>query len=183
MRLLRNVLLPLAHCTSGTASLEAAVILPIAISLMAGGIEFGRVYSVYSTADKSMRDAARYLARVCDPSSSGACTSAAAVCDWGLTDAANLAVYGKINPILTGNSKDQPLISGWSTTPSTGLQRGNITLAQPTDCSTLPTKIRLEASGPFTTAMLSASTAVFGGLGLSNTVTLHVNHEERWIGQ
>ena len=55
--------LPLALCTSGTATLEAAVILPVAIALMAGGIEFGRVYSVSSTADKSMRDAARYLAR------------------------------------------------------------------------------------------------------------------------
>jgi hypothetical protein len=170
MRFLRNILLPLARCTSGTATLEAAVILPVAISLMAGGIEFGRIYSVASTADKSMRDAARYLARVCDSTNFiGPCPSAAAVCGWGLTNAKNLAVYG--NLAGTGN----PLIAGWATS--------DVTLLQPTDCSSLPTIIQLKATVPFTAIMLSAATSVLSGVGLSNSITWNVQHEERWIGQ
>src|SRR5215470_17006838 len=97
MTLLFKLLLRLARCSSGTAALEAALVMPVAILLMAGGVEFGRVYSVASTADKSMRDAARYLARMpCDGGLAGVCTSAAAICGWGLTNAKNLAVYGNV---------------------------------------------------------------------------------------
>jgi hypothetical protein len=156
MTSLLNLLLRLARCTSGTAALEGALVMPVAIALMAGGVEFGRVYSAASTADKSMRDGARYLARV----------PQGAICGWGLTNAKNLAVYGK----LTVGAGDQPLITGWSTS--------NVTLQQPSDCAALPdpTIIQLNATVPFTAIMLSA-------VGLSNTVTLNVQHEERWIGQ
>jgi Flp pilus assembly protein TadG len=149
-----NLLLRLLRCTSGAAALEAAFVMPVAISLMAGGVEFGRIYSTASTADKSMRSAARYLARV--PQSH--------VCDWGLTNAKNLAVYGNIAG--TGN----PLITGWSTT--------NVTLQQPSDCATLSTTpvIQLTATVPFTSIMLSA-------VRLSNSITMNVQHEERWIGE
>jgi Flp pilus assembly protein TadG len=157
-----NLLLRLIRCTSGAAALEGALVMPVAISLMAGGVEFGRAYSASSTADKSMRDAARYLARVCDPGSTGGCTGATAVCGWGLTKAKNLAVYGNIAGTGT------PLIHGWSTS--------NVTLQQPSDCSTLPTIIQLKATVPFTSIMLSA-------VGLSNSITMHVQHEERWIGE
>ena len=173
MNSLLKLLLRLARCTSGTAALEGALVLPVAISLMAGGVEFGRVYSTASTADKSMRDAARYLARMpCDGGLAGVCTAAAAICGWGLTNAKYLAVYGKIavNKDSNGNVTDQPLIPNWSTS--------NITLQQPGDCTSLPNPviIQLKASVPFTAVMLSA-------VGLSNTVTMHVQHEERWIGQ
>jgi Flp pilus assembly protein TadG len=163
MTSLLNLLLRLLCCTSGAAALEGALVMPVAISLMAGGVEFSRAYSASSTADKSLRDAARYLARVCDHGATGGCiTGAAAVCGWGLTKAKNLAVYGNIGG--TGN----PLIAGWSTS--------NVTLVQPSSCSTLPTIIQLRASVPFTSVMLSA-------IGLSNTITMHVQHEERWIGE
>jgi len=153
---LLNLLLRLARCTSGTAALEGALVMPVAIALMAGGVEFGRVYSAASTADKSMRDAARYLARV----------PGAAICGWGLANAKNVAVYGS----LTVGPGDQPLITGWSTS--------NVTLQQPSDCTALPnpTIIQLKATVPFTALMLSA-------VGLSNTITLNVQHEERWIGE
>src|SRR5262245_5506732 len=114
-------LVQLARCTSAAASLEAALMMPLAISLMAGGTDFGRAYSVASTADKSMRAAARYLARMpCDAAALGACTSATAICGWGFTNARNLAVYGK----LTVAAGDQPLIANWST--------GNVSLGLPT---------------------------------------------------
>jgi hypothetical protein len=154
MTSLLNLLVRLARCTSGTAALEGALVMPVAIALMAGGVEFGRVYSAASTADKSMRSAARYLARV----------PVGAICGWGLTNAKNLAVYG--NLAGTGNA----LITGWSTS--------NVTLQQPSDCGALPnpTIIQLKATVPFTAIMLSAG-------GLSNSITMNVQHEERWIGE
>jgi len=162
-----NSLARLARCSSAAAAVEAALMMPLMISLMVGGTDFGRAFAVSSTADKSMRDAARYLARMpCDAAALGTCTSAAAVCGWGLTNAQNLAVYGKLT-VLPG---DMPLIPGWSTS--------NITLTLPTDCTSLPnpTVIHLEATVPFTGIMLSA-------VGLSNAITMHVHHEERWIGE
>lgn len=151
-----NLLLRLARCTSGTAALEGALVLPVAISLMAGGIEFGRIFVNYATADESMRSAARYLARV--PQS--------AICGWGLTNAKNLAVYGKLNP----SASDAPLIAGWTT--------ATVTLSSPADCAALvdPVTIDLRAAVPFTALMLSA-------VGLSDSFTVNVAHQERHIGE
>jgi hypothetical protein len=119
---------------------------------MAGGVEFGRIYNTASTADKSMRSAARYLARV----------PASAVCGQGFTNAKNLAVYGQLTAGTT------PLIAGWA--PAN--------VKTPTNCS--PTSanpvIQLKADVPWTAIMLST-------VGLSNSMTLHVQHEERWIGE
>src|SRR5437870_6846227 len=77
MTSLFDLSLRLVHCTSGSAIMEGALVIPVAISLMAGGVEFGRIYSTASTADKSMRSAARYLARL----------PRDAVCGWGITKA------------------------------------------------------------------------------------------------
>jgi len=153
---LLNLLLRLARCTSGTAALEGALVLPVAISLMAGGIEFGRIFVNYATADESMRSAARYLARV----------PQGAICGWGLTNAKNLAVYGKLNP----SANDVSLIPGWTT--------GTVTLSSPADCGALadPVIIDLRAAVAFNSLMLSA-------VGLSNSFTLNVGHQERHIGE
>jgi len=83
--------------------LEAAVVMPVAISLMVGCVEFGNLFLTYGTANKSVRDAARYLARipkeiVCSTGATG-----------GLTIAQNLAIYG--NASGTGT----PLIPTTST--------------------------------------------------------------------
>jgi hypothetical protein len=167
MSSLLNLLLRLARCSSGTATVEAALVMPVMVLLMAGGVEFGRWYSVWSTADKSMRDAARYLTHMpCDGGLAGVCTSATAICGWGLTNAQNLAVYGEITP-QTGDPK---LIANWTT--------GSITLQQPSDCTSLPNPaiIQLTATVPFTAIMMSA-------VGLSNSRTFNVQHEERFIGE
>ena len=58
-----DLLRRLTGCTSGAAMLEAAIVMPVAISLMVGGIEFGNLFLRYGTANKSVRDAARYLSR------------------------------------------------------------------------------------------------------------------------
>ena len=64
MKIWWNFLRKVALCERGTASLEAVIVLPVAISLMAGGIEFGRILSASATVDKSMRGAVRYLTQV-----------------------------------------------------------------------------------------------------------------------
>jgi Flp pilus assembly protein TadG len=146
MRAFLNLLLRVARCTSGTAAVEAAIIMPIAIALMTGATDFGRAYTTSSTADKSMRDAARYLAHL--PFS--------AVCStWAQTNAKNLAVFG--NTAGNGN----PLITGWSTS--------NVTVAQPTSCPLTPPSdqvIQVTATVPFTSIMF---------VGLTSTLnTQHV---------
>ena len=77
--------------------LEATIVMPVAISLMAGGIEFGNLLSSYGTAAKSVRNAARYLARVPEGT----------VCTSGQTVATNLALYG--NASGTGTALLPPL--------------------------------------------------------------------------
>ena len=156
------------RCASGSALVEGAIVLPVAIALMAGGVEFGMIWSVSATADKSMRDAARYLARL--PASS-VCTS------WALINAQSLAVFGKLPASNGGTTGYTALISYWNTS--------NVQIAQPvatggsTDCSaTLNTTpiIQLTASVPYNGRML-------GFIGLSNSMTFSVQHEERWIGE
>jgi hypothetical protein len=90
----------LVRCISGAAAVEAAIVLPVAIVLMAGGVEFGRLFSVYGTAAKSVRSAARYLARV----------PQANICDkWVLNNAKNLAIYRALD-----STDAKPLIPGWT---------------------------------------------------------------------
>jgi hypothetical protein len=151
MTALWTLLQKLARCQTGTASLEAIIVLPLAISLMAGGVEFGRIFSAYMTADKSMRSAGRYLARVPE----------GAVCTWGLTNARNIAVYGQF-------ASGTPLIPGWAP--------GDVTLASPACGAAFPNPvvIELRSAVPFTLQMLSA-------IGFSNSVTLNVRHQERHI--
>jgi Flp pilus assembly protein TadG len=163
LRLLRE----LARCTSGSAVLEGALVVPVAIILMAGGVEFGRLFSAYGTANKSMRDAARYLARVPDKDSGGNLTIAN-ICGWGLTNAKDLAMYGKLN---ANPATDTPLIPGWTDSNSTTLQSPACGGG-----ATEPIIIDLRAS-------VTYSGFMFGAVGLSNTWTLNVKHQERSIGE
>jgi hypothetical protein len=157
----------LARCTSGSAVLEGALVVPVAIMLMAGGVEFGRLFSAYGTANKSMRDAARYLARIPDKDSGGNLTTAN-ICGWGLSNAKDLAMYGKLN---ANPATDSPLIPGW-TDPN------SITLQSPAcgGAATEPIVIDLRAS-------VTYSGFMFGAVGLSNMWTLNVKHQERSIGE
>lgn len=155
MKKLLNLLRNVANCEAGTATLEAIIVLPVAISLMAGGIEFGRIFSERATVDKSMRSAARYLAKV----------PGDAVCDWGLNNAKNIAVYGQITAGST------PLVPGMTT--------DMVTKFSPASCVALPdpTIIELRAAVPFAVNMLPTVGP------FSNIFTLSVSHQERHIGE
>src|SRR3974390_1049306 len=90
------------RCTRGSATVEMALIMPIMISLMVGGVDFGMAFSAHATMGKSVRNAARYL---------GSLPKAAACSSWGIANAKNLAVFGKVGP----GADDSALISGWRT--------------------------------------------------------------------
>jgi hypothetical protein len=150
----------LRQSEDGTAVIEAAVVVPVLIIIMVGLADFGRAYATLSAAQKSLRGATRYLATL----------PPAAVCDWGLTKARNLAVYGRTDP-PTGSV---PLVAGWSV--------GSITLrlppgASPPDCSgTSLGRIELSAQVPY-------SALIWQVAGLPDTLTMTTSHEERWIGE
>lgn len=94
----------LGHDRRGTAIVEAAIVLPVMILLLFGLIEIGRALMEHHTLTRSVRDAARYVARVpllCpatdDPTWSGV-----------KSIARNLALTGQ----RTGGT---PLVPSWTT--------------------------------------------------------------------
>jgi Flp pilus assembly protein TadG len=142
-------------CVAGTAALEAAIVLPVGISVVAGGIEFGHALSTYQTVVKSVRSATRYLARV----------PPAYICSgsWGFSRAQNLAVYGSLSGGTT------PLVTGWTVT--------SVTLLKPTTCppTTTDVVVQLQAVVRYNGVILSVIP------GLSNQLNFTVRHEERLI--
>jgi hypothetical protein len=161
----------LVRCISGAAALEAAIVLPVAIVLMAGGVEFGRLFSVYGTAAKSVRSAARYVARV----------PQANICDkWVLNNAKNLAIYGTLD-----STDAKPLIPGW--TPENVCTNLNPCMSRVGGLVTLVSPHCPPANSSFTTIEVSATVPytglMFGVIGLSNSWTINVRHQERSIGE
>ena len=145
----------LRRSTAGTALIEAAVILPLVVIIMGGIFDFGHAYATLSAAQKSLRGAVRYLSLL----PSGSVCSA-----WALTSARNLARFG--NTAGTGTV----LITGW--------ENGDITRVAPTACSSSTPVgiIKLSATVPYDSFMWEI-------VGLPETITMNVEHEERWIGQ
>jgi Flp pilus assembly protein TadG len=143
----------LVRCSSGSALVEATIVIPIVISLMVGGVDFGLAFYANATVGKSVRDAARYL---------GSLPSGATCNSWAIMNAKNLAVYGKLTPVLG----DPALISGWL--PNGGANN-NVTV----NCSST---IVVSARAPYTTLMLGA---VLPSIG---TLILSAKHEEQSVG-
>ena len=147
-------ILRFAHCSSGNALMEMTLIIPVAISLMAGAVDFARALATLATGGKSVHDAARYLASL----------PATAVCGgtpWGVTKAKNLAVYGNIAG--TGNA----LISGWSTT--------NVTVTYTSGCTSTP----LQAFDITVTATIPYSSIITTRfLPMASTYTMSATHQE-----
>jgi Flp pilus assembly protein TadG len=71
MRSQLKMLVRLARCSSGSALVEMTFVVPIAIALMVGVVDFGMVFSARATLGKSVRDAARYVAGL----PAGACST------------------------------------------------------------------------------------------------------------
>jgi hypothetical protein len=150
---MRRPLGQLRRSDEGTALVEASVVIPIAIVIFIGLIDFGRAYFTLATAQKSTRDAVRYLTTL----------PPGTICGWGLTRAKNLARYGNI--AASGNA----LVPNWTAT--------QITLKQP-NCSspvTAASIVQIQADVPFTPL-------VWPAIGLPSSMTLKVDYQARWIG-
>ena len=151
----------LGNCTSGSSLVEMAIVVPVAISLMVGGVDFGLALSTQATLSKSVRGAARYMASLptsmIDPVTGNAVKVYCS--DWAIAKTHNLVVYGSFS--ATGN----PLIPGWTT------NGGTVSI----NCSTPVTTV--QAQFPYRSIML----ATF--LPVASTFTLSTQHDEAQVGQ
>jgi Flp pilus assembly protein TadG len=160
----------LTRCSSGSTLVEATIYMPIAISLMVGGADFGMAFSADATVGKSVRDAGRYLGSLSTLPPTAPSVARIACESWAITKAKHLAVYGTLDPV----DGETALITGWLTD---GGANNNVTVSfDPADCSTPPTII-VSAMAPYTTLMLGA---VLPGIG---TLTLSAHHEEQPVGE
>jgi Flp pilus assembly protein TadG len=155
--------LQLARCSSGSVLVETAIVLPVAISLMIGSVDFGMAFTTWATGNKSIRDAARYLGSL-PPSIMRDAAGAWVRCpSWAVTNAKNLAVYGTID--VSGSPP--PLVANWQVS---GGSNNNVTV----DCST--PSIVVTAKFPYNPLMLASF------VPLASTVTLSAQHTEQSVG-
>ena len=153
-------LLRFARCSSGNGLVEMTIILPVAISLLAGGVDFGMALSTWATGSKSAHDAARYLGSL----------PATAVCGgtpWGVSNAKNLAVYGT----LTAGGSGTELIRGWSTS--------DVQVTYTSGCTNSPPQafnITVTAAIPYTSIIVASF------LPIPSTYTMNATHQESSLG-
>jgi Flp pilus assembly protein TadG len=76
----------------GSEVLEFAIMLPLLVMLLTGGIEFGRAFYTYNILTKSVRNAARYLS-----AKDSGISSTGAVDTTTKARTKNLVVYGNID--------------------------------------------------------------------------------------
>ena len=151
----------LGNCTSGSSLVEMAIVVPVAISLMAGGVDFGLALSTQATLSKSVRNAARFMASLptsnIDPVTGN---PVKAYCsDWAIAKTHNLVVYGNFR--AAGNT----LISDWTN------NGGTVSI----NCSTPVTTV--QAQFPYKSNML----ATF--IPIASTFTLSARHDEVQVAQ
>jgi Flp pilus assembly protein TadG len=148
----------------GAAAIEAAAALPFLVALGAGLFELGGAFYNYELMQTGVRDGARYLARVADPSAASAVTAAK-----------NLAVTGTIGATASARVK------GWQTSH---LQVTYVQTANPADATT---GLRQYRGGSNLTTVRVASAMPYAGLGLLGSfnlgaITIRAAHEERYVG-
>jgi Flp pilus assembly pilin Flp len=101
------------HAHEGAAAAEFALILPLLLILLFGGIEVGRMLADHHTATKAVRDAARYAGRL-----RATCPSAGS--DVGTFDdpAADTRIENLVRTGTIDGSGD-PLVGSWGETAPT----------------------------------------------------------------
>lgn len=176
----------LSRSRTGTATVEFALFLfLILMPFLFGIFDLGRALEQHHVVTKSVRDAARYIARVpgfdtATPFESNcAATGAMLGASTPAGDAKDLAMYGKVNPV----SSDKPLTLAWdAVADTTAYQTVCITgpelPATPVvvDGETLDINVvRVTATVPYEDILLQAF-----GIG---SITFTVSHEERYIGE
>ena len=146
----------LAKDESGAAFIEAAFVIPLALTLMVGVMDFGRAYFTLAGAEKSIGAAVRYLTLL---PGSAVCTGST---PWGITNAKNIALYGNI--------------AGSGTLTVKGWQASNITVTVTPACPMQAgAVIRINADVPFS----PVGWTIFG---FPSSLTLTAKYEGKWIG-
>ena len=176
----------LSRSESGTATVEFALFLfLILMPFLFGIFDIGRALEQHHVVTKSVRDAARYIARVpgFDPATPFEVNCAETGAMLGATtpagDAKDLAMYGKMNPVST----QSPLTAAWdvandSTAYQTVCITGPVAPATPVVFNGVTLDINIvtvTATVPFEDILLQAF-----GIG---PITFDVSHQERYIGE
>lgn len=148
----------------GSALVELSLALPLLVVFVGFIGEFSRVVYQYHIADKGVKSAARYLARVPDVS-----TCSAASFDGFKTNAVNMAQRGSFNA-------GEPLVlSNWN--DAGDIQISVSCVANPVDPNTQQTPY----FGPPEIPVITVSTSFqFNDIGLLNVIkVLNADHEDR----
>jgi len=187
----------LMGAVSGTAAVEFSLVLFfIVMPFLLGIFEIGRALEQHHVVTKSVRDAARYVARTRDDTKDPPekftvanpievdCAATGAIVGTSSPAAAgnakDLAMYGVFNP----DSNDTPLMAAWDAAANPAAYRtvcitGPAAPATPVvvDGETLDdiSVVTVTATVPFEDVMLQA-------FGLP-PITFNVSHQERYIGE
>ena len=177
----------LMGAVSGTAAVEFSLFLFfILMPFLFGIFEIGRALEQHHVVTKSVRDAARYVARTTDDSGADftttnliddGCAGTGAIVGLSSPAAAgnakDLAMYGKFSPV----SGDTPLMAAWNLAANPAAYQ-TVCISGPVavDTDTLTVDvITVTAMVPFEDILLQAF-----GIG---PITFDVSHEERYIGE
>lgn len=156
--------------TKGVAFLEFTILFPLLLSLSIGVFEFGRALQHRHVIDKSVRDAARYLARV-----PATCSSAGT--NKGTIDNASFTTNAQ-NLALTGvTSGGTPILPYWTNPTSVAVYVDCVdnTTSDYRGADFMPI-IRVTATVPY------SDLGFLGVLGLGG-FTFTVDHEQLHIGE
>lgn len=159
-----------------TSVLEMTVMLPFLIALVFGVIEFGRALQDYHTINKSMRNAARFLARVKVDCQDPPSTTCSFVDPGNVTLAKNLALTGYV-------SGGTPMVSYWTDPNSIKVQlvpydntAGDYVIPNQINQTGNFPRIEVTATVPF------QDLGMLAVLGLS-PITFTIHHNEVSIGE
>ena len=177
----------LMGAVSGTAAVEFSLFLFfILMPFLFGIFEIGRALEQHHVVTKSVRDAARYVARTRDDS--GAAFDTTNLIDDGC--AGTGAIVGLSNPAAAGNAKDLAMYGVFSPDSNdTPLMAAWDAVADPaayqTVCITGPVAVdtgTLTVNVVTVTAMVPFEDILLQAFGIPQ-ITFDVSHQERYIGE
>lgn len=176
----------LSRSESGTATVEFALfVFLILMPFLFGIFDIGRALEQHHVVTKSVRDAARYIARVpgydeLTPFEVNCAETGAMV---GATtpagDAKDLAMYGRMNPVPT----ESPLMPAWDAANiSTAYQTVCITGPVPPASPVVVDGVTLDINVVKVTAIVPYEDVLLQAFGIG-AIIFTVSHEERYIGE
>ncbi len=173
----------LMGAVSGTAAVEFSLFLFfILMPFLFGIFEIGRALEQHHVVTKSVRDAARYVARQeLEPGTTEFDSGCAAKGEFGggsspAGNAKDLAMYGQFLPASTGAS---PLMPAWDAAADASAYQ-TVCIIGPVEVTTATSNLKIDvvtvtATVPFEDILLRAF-----GIG---PITFEVSHEQRHIGE